>query len=98
MLSYGDVAGVLGRGGPRQVGHVLSRRGGGVPWWRVTHADGSPAPGHEVTAGLEWVAERTPLRAGTDLPRADMARARWTGPFPVAGNESRVTGPARGTP
>lgn len=74
VMSYGDIAELLGHGGPRQVGRVMSHHGGGVPWWRVTRADGSPALGHEVTAHLEWVAERTPVRNG----RADMAVARWT--------------------
>jgi alkylated DNA nucleotide flippase Atl1 len=73
VMSYGDIAELLGQGGPRQVGRVLSHHGGGVPWWRVTRADGSPALGHEVTAHLEWAAERTPVRNG----RADMAVARW---------------------
>ena len=76
VMSYGDIAELLGSGGPRQVGRVLSHSGGGVPWWRVTRADGSPALGHEVTARLEWTAERTPQRNG----RADMSVARWTGP------------------
>ena len=35
VMSYGDIAELLGRGGPRQVGRVMSTSGGGVPWWRV---------------------------------------------------------------
>src|SRR5579875_3811942 len=42
VMSYGDVAACLGRGGPRQVGRVMAVWGGAVAWWRVVHADGSP--------------------------------------------------------
>jgi alkylated DNA nucleotide flippase Atl1 len=75
VLAYGDVARLLGEGGPRAVGTVLARFGGGVPWHRVVRADGSPPPGHETEAVRRWRAERTPLRASR--PRVDMARARW---------------------
>ena len=76
VLSYGDIAEILGSGGPRQVGRALSRQGGGVPWWRVTRADGSPPDAHAVAAHLEWAAEGTPRRGD----RADMSLARWAGP------------------
>jgi methylated-DNA-protein-cysteine methyltransferase-like protein len=45
VTTYGDLAEMVGRGGPRQVGAVLARHGGGVPWWRVIRADGRPAAG-----------------------------------------------------
>ena len=32
VMTYGDVAGVVGRGGPRQVGTAMARWGGAVPW------------------------------------------------------------------
>jgi len=81
VMSYGDVAEYLGAGGPRQVGRVLAVHGGGVAWWRVTHADGTPAPGHEVPALEHYLAEETPLRAAPHIPpgrpvRVDMRRAR----------------------
>lgn len=76
-LSYGDVAALLGAGGPRQVGRAMSRWGGGVPWWRVVRADGSPASGHEVEALARLRRDGTPLRA--DGVRVDLARARWDG-------------------
>lgn len=73
VLSYGDVAELLGGRGARAVGQVMARFGGGVPWWRVIHADGR-LPGHQDRQALEHhLAEGTPLRAG----RVDMARARW---------------------
>ncbi|GGQ39594.1 alkylated DNA nucleotide flippase Atl1 [Actinomadura coerulea] len=77
VLSYGDVAELVGRGGPRQVGRVMSLYGGAVPWWRVIRADGSPPSGHEIRAHENYRAEGTPLHR--DGRRVDMARARWVG-------------------
>lgn len=74
VMAYGDIAEALGRGGPRQVGAVLSHSGGGVPWWRVPHADGSPPPGKDVFCGRRWREERTPLRPNG---KVDMRAARW---------------------
>jgi alkylated DNA nucleotide flippase Atl1 len=81
VMSYGDVAEYLGEGGPRQVGRVLAQWGGGVAWWRVIHADGTPPPGHELAALARYREEGTPLRHGTDgrPGRVDMRRARWDG-------------------
>lgn len=84
---------VVGRreGGPRQVGRVMALYGGTVPWWRVIRADGALLPGHELRALEQYRAEGTPLRsvrgrgpargsaAAEDLPRVDLARARWDG-------------------
>ena len=79
VMSYGDIAEYLGEGGPRQVGRVLARYGGGAPWWRVIHADGTPAPGHEAVALRHYLAERTPLRSLASPVRVDMRQARWPG-------------------
>jgi alkylated DNA nucleotide flippase Atl1 len=84
VMSYGDVAEYLGAGGPRQVGRVLAVHGGGAAWWRVTHADGTPAPSHERLALEHYLAEGTPLRAAPHIPpgrqvRVDMRKARWAG-------------------
>ena len=84
VMTYGDVAEWLGEGGPRQVGRVMSRYGGGVTWWRVVRADGVLLPGHELRALAEYRAEGTPLRqAGPEadghVPRVDLRRARWDG-------------------
>ena len=77
VMSYGDVAEFLGAGGPRQVGAVMARSDGELPWWRVLRADGSPAP-HLATEALAALrAEGTPLRP--DGTRVDMRRARWDG-------------------
>lgn len=77
VMSYGDVAEYLGSGGPRQVGQVMSRSHGGVPWWRIVHADGSPPPGKEHECLGRLVAEAVPMRP--DRARVDMRRARWDG-------------------
>ena len=78
VMSYGDVAELLGDGGPRQVGRVMALWGGGVAWWRVVHADGSLLAGHEQAALARYAAEGTPLRqpATGGPPRIDMRRAR----------------------
>jgi alkylated DNA nucleotide flippase Atl1 len=78
VLAYGDVARMLGGGGPRQVGAALARFGAGVPWHRVIHADGTPPPGHEAQARARWREEGTPLTA--DGSRVRMHAARWAGP------------------
>jgi alkylated DNA nucleotide flippase Atl1 len=83
VMSYGDIAVYLGDGGPRQVGRVMSLWGGGVPWWRVIHADGTLLPGHEREALTRYRQEGTPLRrAGDGQSRVDMRQARWDGALP----------------
>jgi alkylated DNA nucleotide flippase Atl1 len=79
VMSYGDIAEYLGEGGPRQVGRVMSLWGGGVAWWRVIHADGTPAAGHERAALARYRKESTPLRSDGSPVRVDMRRARWPG-------------------
>ena len=81
VMSYGDIADCVGEGGPRQVGRVMALWGGGVPWWRVVHADGSLLAGHEHEALRHYRLERTPLRSGQDgrPSRLDMRLARWPG-------------------
>lgn len=78
-MSYGaiaDAVGVrLGRGGPRQVGAVMSTLGGAVPWWRVVTVTGRVPPGHERRAYRELIAEGTPMTA--DGSRVDLRRAGW---------------------
>jgi len=74
VTSYGLIAEVVGRGGPRQVGNVMARDGGGVPWWRVVRADGSPPRCHEGEARAHYLEEGTPLRPSGSV---DMAQAFW---------------------
>ena len=73
VVSYGDIAGIVGIG-PRQVGAVLSRYGGGVTWWRVTNASGE-LPEHLLEeARAHWFDEGIPMRAGAGC-RITTARA-----------------------
>ena len=76
VMSYGAIAEFLGRGGPRQVGAVMSHHGGGVPWHRVVAANGRVVPGHEREALRRLRAEGTPLRG----ERVDMRTAAWFPP------------------
>ncbi|HEX8487067.1 MAG TPA: MGMT family protein [Propionibacteriaceae bacterium] len=72
VCSYGDIAEQVGRGGPRQVGQVMSRYGGSVPWWRVVRVDGRLVRGHEEAALVRLRAEEVPLSGD----RVDMRNAR----------------------
>ena len=81
VLTYGDVAELVGRGGPRGVGTVMSRFGGGVPWWRVIRAGGLPPPGLEDRALAHYREEGTALVGGPLAGRrVDLRLARWDGP------------------
>jgi len=71
VMSYGAIAEYLGQGGPRQVGTVMARYGGGVPWHRVVTAAGRTPPGHEIEALRRLRADGTPLRGD----HVDMSRA-----------------------
>jgi alkylated DNA nucleotide flippase Atl1 len=73
VASYGDLAELVGGGGPRLVGRVMSTQGAGVPWWRVVRADGRPAHGLEETALAHLRDEGVVLRGD----RVDMRRSRW---------------------
>lgn len=74
VASYGDIAEYVGRGGPRQVGHVMAGYGAAVCWWRVVRADGRPVRGLERAALDRLAADGTPLT--TD--RVVMRLARWS--------------------
>jgi alkylated DNA nucleotide flippase Atl1 len=62
-LAYGDVAELLGSGGPRQIGRVMSHYGGSVPWWRILKSSGHGPDGHEAEALRRYLLEGTPLPA-----------------------------------
>jgi alkylated DNA nucleotide flippase Atl1 len=95
VMSYGDIAEYVGAGGPRQVGRVLALHGGGVAWWRVIRADGTPPPGHQPAALAHYLAEGTPLRSFGLPVRVDMRRARCYLPGEQA---SRMGGPCPPSP
>lgn len=78
-MTYGLIAEIVAEnlhcGGPRQVGTVLARSGGSVPWWRVVNASGAP-PAHHLTQALAALrAEACPLTK--DGRRVDLRRAVW---------------------
>ena len=94
-VAYGDVAELLGSGGARQVGSVMSHHGSSVPWWRVLKASGEAPPGHEREALALYVLEGTPLlgsyaecfRTGEGRWRVDLVSARWA---PSDGDFDRI--------
>ena len=73
VTTYGAIADHVG-GGPRQVGSVMARHGGPVPWWRVVRADGSLPPSHQDEARQAYLEEGTPLRPSGSV---DIVRAYW---------------------
>lgn len=85
VVSYGDVSELLGVGGPRQVGSVLSHYGSAVSWWRVLRASGHAPEGHGAEALEHYLAEGTPLtgdhasflRTGEGRWRVNLSAARW---------------------
>jgi len=84
VLAYGDVAELLGYGGPRQVGSVMSRYGSSVTWWRVIRASGEAPQGLADEAVGQWRTEGTAMVAGALCGRrVDMTRARWDGEVAV---------------
>jgi len=83
VLAYGDVAEMLGQGGPRQVGAVMSRYGSSVTWWRVIRATGEVPDGLLDEALAHWRQEGTALVRGVIAGRrVDMRLARWDGKDP----------------
>ncbi|MEO8519586.1 MAG: MGMT family protein [Dermatophilaceae bacterium] len=80
VLAYGDVAEMLGQGGPRQVGAVMSRYGSSVTWWRVIRASGEVPDDLLDEALAHWREEGTALvRGPLRGRRVDMLVARWRG-------------------
>ena len=74
VTTYGAIAARVGRGGPRQVGRVMSTYGGAVPWWRVVRADGTLPDCHDAEARQHHLGEGTPFLASG---RVDMRWAFW---------------------
>lgn len=73
VLTYGDIAELLGAGGPRQVGAAMARSDGDLPWWRVLRADGTLPADLQTRATPHWIDESIPLRHG----RVRVSAARW---------------------
>ncbi|MBK6440567.1 MAG: MGMT family protein [Actinomycetales bacterium] len=106
VATYGDLAKLVGSGGPRQVGQVMSRYGSDVPWWRVLRASGRPPVGHEELALEHYRVEGTPLVGGlpdgAGMPRGDyrvdLRRARWSPESVDSPGGQTGRGPADGGP
>src|SRR5664279_3055348 len=80
VLAYADVAELLGQGGPRQVGSVMSRYGSSVTWWRVIRASGEAPQELQDEALAHWRAAGTAMVGGGPAGRrVDMTGARWDG-------------------
>ena len=75
VMTYGDVAELMGRGSPRTVGAVMSDHGREVPWQRVVQASGRPAEPYLAEALRLLAEEGCPLVG----ERVDLAAARWDG-------------------
>ncbi|MGH8163026.1 MAG: MGMT family protein [Rhodanobacteraceae bacterium] len=72
VASYSAIGTRIGAG-PRQVGQAMSLLDDAVPWWRVVHADGTPATCHGGRAPALLRDEGTPMRGA----RVDMDRGRY---------------------
>ena len=77
VMTYGDVAAVLGSRAARAVGNVMALYGADVPWWRVIRASGHPAIGHEDRARPHFEAEGTPLVTTRDGYKVNLRLARY---------------------
>lgn len=87
VMTYGDIATILTaraeRAGigeaytPRMVGHVMSRFGATMPWWRVIRAGGYPPRSLHVRAWPFYKNEGTPLTGAEESYRIDIRRARF---------------------
>ena len=75
VMTYGDVAELMGRGSPRTVGTVLTNHGREVPWQRVVQASGRPAEPYLQEALRLLASEGCPLRG----EEVDLVAARWDG-------------------
>jgi alkylated DNA nucleotide flippase Atl1 len=78
VVTYGDVAELVGSGGPRQVAAVLARWVHETTWHRVLRADGTCAPEVAARQLILLRRERVAFKPGGD--RVDLQEARWPGP------------------
>lgn len=76
VMTYGDVAAVVGSRAARAVGQVMARGAHDLPWWRVVQASGRVAKGHEDDAVAILRRENTPLIEMAEGWRVDLSLAR----------------------
>jgi alkylated DNA nucleotide flippase Atl1 len=73
VTTYGDVARSAGLTSPRQVGRILARETGTIPWYRVVRADGTLAGAVAVEQSRRLRAEGVVVTG----QRVDLPRYRW---------------------
>ena len=62
VVSYGDLAELVGID-PRQVGQIMARCGGDVPWWRVCNSYGDPPAGLRAEVLDRWLDEGITIKS-----------------------------------
>jgi len=87
VMTYGDIAimltaraeraGLSDTYSPRMVGHVMSRFGAALPWWRVIRAGGYPPRSLQARAWPHYTQEGTPLTGPEENYRINIRRARF---------------------
>jgi alkylated DNA nucleotide flippase Atl1 len=75
VMTYGDVAEIVGASSARIVGRVLALDDGSVPWHRVLRANGTLAEHLYTEQRQRLLAEGVRFRGD----RVDLAAHRWTG-------------------
>ena len=77
LVSSGAIADALAdrsdRNSARQVGTIMARHGGAVPWHRVVASSGRLVPGHEQEARQRLLSDGVPFKGD----HVDMSRASW---------------------
>ena len=73
VTTYGAIARELGLASPRQVGAVLARASGPMPWHRVLPASGRLVEGLATEQGRRLRAEGVEVRG----VQVDLTRYRW---------------------
>ncbi len=80
VLSYGDVAELLGSGSARQSGKAMGAAPEGTPWWRILRADGTITGALATQANLHWEAEglsKSGRRISMNDKRWNPTPAQW---------------------
>lgn len=77
VMTYGDVAAVLGSRAARAVGNVMALYGSEVPWWRVIRSSGLPPIAHEEQALPHYESEGTALVTTRDGYKVNLRMARY---------------------
>ena len=78
VMTYGDIADVLGLGSPRQVGRALAGADVDIPWHRVVRSDGTMAEQVRVRQRQLLLSEGV----GMVGERVDLEAHQWSGAVP----------------